>query len=39
MNVSVSNGYLFVINKKVVFFKLVCKMRKSLISETKGDRM
>ena len=39
MNVSVSNGYLFVINKKMVFFKLVCKMRKSLTSETKVDRI
>lgn len=39
MNVSVSNGYLFVINKKMVFFKLVCKMRKSLTSETKGERI
>ena len=39
MNVSVSNGYLFVIDKKMVFFKLVCKMRKSLTSETKVDRI
>ena len=39
MNVSVSNGYLFVINKKMVFYELVYKMRKSLTSETKGDRM
>ena len=39
MNVSVSNGYLFVIDKKMVFFKLVCKMRKSLTSETKCDRI
>lgn len=39
MNVSVSNGYLFLINKKMVFFKLVCKIRKSLTSETKGNRI
>lgn len=39
MNVSGSNGYLFVINKKMVFFKLVCNMGKSLTSETKGNRI
>lgn len=39
MNVSVSNGYLFVVDKKMVFFKLVCKMRKSLTSERMGARI